>query len=117
MAEEIQFQCKVTKADDSIVIQPAGRVDSRSAGSFESELLGRIEGGEKRVIVDFSDTDYISSAGLRVLLMAAKRLKGDDASFRLCSLKSQIQTVFKASGFDRILSIHADLERALHDQA
>ena len=61
--------------DDALVLLPAGRLDSGNARSFESIVMERINNGERRLIVDFSRLDFISSSGLRVLLIAARRCR------------------------------------------
>ena len=63
------------RTDDALVLLPVGRLDSSNARAFESIVMERIGGGERRLIVDFSRLDFISSAGMRVLLIAAKALK------------------------------------------
>ena len=93
------------RTDDALVLLPVGRLDSSNARSFESIVMERIGGGERRLIVDFSRLDFISSAGMRVLLIAAKALKSADGSLVLCAMKNHIQEVFRISGFDRIIPI------------
>lgn len=102
--------------DDWLILEAEGRIDSKTAKSFETALLTPIKEGRQEVIVDFARLDYISSAGLRVLLMAAKRLRGPDKAFRLCGLNANILQVLQVSGFDRMLSIHDDCAAALAPQ-
>ena len=60
--------------DDSVlVLNPLGRIDGTNAKAFEEALLGRIDAGDTQILMNFEGINYISSAGLRVLLMAAKR--------------------------------------------
>ena len=95
----------VSKEGDVLVAVPAGRLDSNNAKAFEEDLLGRIEAGETKILVDFSKLDYISSAGLRVFLMAAKRMKAADGKLVLCALSENVREVFEISGFNNILDI------------
>lgn len=101
---------------DRLVLQPSGRLDNRSARDLEARLLERIDGGEIAVIIDFRELDYISSAGLRVLLVAMKRLEGVNGTLRLCALKDHVREVFEIAGFLEIAPVHATLEEALGDE-
>ena len=98
---------------NALVLIPAGRIDSGNARAFESIVTEHISGGEHRVIVDFSRLDFISSSGLRVLLIAAKTLKVHKGSLALCAMKDHIKEVFEISGFDRIIPIRSTRQEAL----
>lgn len=98
---------------DLLVVSPMGRLDSNTSPRLEALLLERISGGETRVSVDFSGVDYISSAGLRVLLMAAKRTGAAKGHFSMHALSPQIREVFEISGFLSILSVHDTLDGVL----
>ena len=65
------------------------------------------------MIVDFGDLDYISSAGLRVILKATKDLKRSEGNFILCSMKDYVKEVFEISGFDTFLPIVSSMDEAL----
>jgi len=99
--------------DGALLAQPGGRIDSNTAGQFEQELLTRIEAGEARVVLDFSALDYISSAGLRVVLMAAKRTQAAQGALALCGLNESIREVFEISGFLSILTVCEGRDEAL----
>ncbi|MCF8259456.1 MAG: STAS domain-containing protein [Melioribacteraceae bacterium] len=92
----------------------AGRLDASTAGAFEQMLMKTIEAGEKDILVDFSNLDYISSSGLRVLLMGAKKLKGNDAVLNLCALKDHIKEVFDIAGFTPVFSIKPNVDAVLN---
>ena len=92
-------------ADDITVVSPEGRLDSGSGTAFEKELLDRIDSGARKLLLDFSKLQYISSAGLRIVLLAAKRMKSAGGRMALCSLNRQINEVFEISGFSAILDI------------
>ena len=90
----------------------SGRVDSTNARDFEEAIRTAIENGDRAVIMDFENLVYISSAGLRAVLMTAKNLWKRDATFALCSLSDMVREVFEVSGFDKIITIHPSLDEA-----
>lgn len=102
-----------TKESGTTVLMPRGRVDSVTCKPFEQALMGALEAGERRVIVDFAELDYISSAGLRVLLMGAKRQKAAGGRLFLCGMRDHIREVFDVSGFSSILEIRKDRAESL----
>jgi anti-anti-sigma factor len=92
-------------ADEICILRPQGRLDSGTGSAFEKELLAHIDGGAQKLLLDFSKLQYISSAGLRIVLLAAKRMKASGGRIALCSLNRQINEVFEISGFSSILDI------------
>ena len=99
--------------DDVFELRPRGRIDSATGPAFEKDVLLQIDGGQRRLLLDFADLVYISSAGLRIVLIAAKRMKMVGGKLALCSLNPQIAEVFEISGFSRILDIHTSRDTAL----
>lgn len=97
----------------AIVVKPKQRVDSMTAKVFEEHLMKAVNGGGGSLVVDFAELDYISSAGLRVVLMAAKSCKAKTRKFILCGMKPNILDVFKVSGFLKILTVVETRETAL----
>ena len=91
----------------------SGRVDSTNAHEFEEAIGTAIEDGDRAVILDFENLVYISSAGLRAVLMTAKNLGERDATFALCSLPDMVREIFEVSGFDKIVTIHPSKADAL----
>lgn len=98
---------------DVLVFSPKGRLDSNNAGAAEAEVRGQIENGQRRLLFDFADLDYISSAGLRTVLIAAKRIKQEGGRMALCNLKPHIHEVFEISGFLSILDVAASRDEAM----
>ena len=101
------------RAAGALVLLPTGRLDSGNALSFESIVMTHVSNGEKSLIIDFSRLEFISSSGIRVLLIAAKALKAAEGILVLCSMKRHIEEVFRISGFDRIIPIKDSREAAL----
>jgi anti-anti-sigma factor len=97
---------------DILIITPSGRLDSLSAPAFEAQLLEKLT-QHQRLVLDLSQLDYISSAGLRVLLLVAKRIKQIDGLFVLSGPRPQLREVFEISGFMTILDIRPSMEEAL----
>ena len=98
---------------DLLVVAPRGRLDTNTSPALEKALLERIEGGETQVTIDFSNIDYVSSAGLRVLLMAAKRTGAARGHFSMHAMSPEIREVFEISGFLTILKVYPDLATVL----
>jgi anti-anti-sigma factor len=101
------------KSGSTLVMTPSGRLDAASAPAFQERLLSCIDGGETSVLLDCVHLDYISSAGLRSLLTAAKRLQARDGWFAVCTLTDHVREVFQVSGFDTIIEVHPDRATAL----
>lgn len=101
-----------THGGDRIMI-PSGRVDGSNAVAFQEAILGQIADTEGGIVIDLGNLIYISSAGLRVLLLAAKRLQADGRGYSLCNAQSNVNEVLKVSGFAEILTVHDTREQAL----
>ena len=109
---------KITKRKEekAMVIAVDGRLDAVSAPDFDKELDTLIEAGEKILVLDFQNLEYISSAGLRSILAVTKRLKGLEGRIVLSSLKDIVGEVFEISGFNKIIPIYGSPEEALSEQ-
>jgi stage II sporulation protein AA (anti-sigma F factor antagonist) len=92
------------------VVGLSGRLDSSTAQRAEASFSQLLGGGASCLAIDLSQLDYISSAGLRVLLVVAKKVQQANGKVVLFGLGSNVREVFAISGFDRIFAI--ELERA-----
>lgn len=95
----------------TLVIALAGRLDSNSAKALEEVLPARMYEREV-VLVDFEAVEFVSSAGLRILLKAAKIAKGEGHRLLLVNLKADVYEVFDISGFTSIFQIVEDRKSA-----
>lgn len=102
-----------TRNGDTLLLDVAGRLDTSTSGVFEKELIGRIEAGESDLVLDFGRLDFVSSAGMRILLMAAKRIRAAKGRMVLCELSEEIYNVFQISGFVAVLTIFPSRSDAL----
>ena len=90
-----------------------GRLDSNTSQGLEDELFRAISDGSKKIIVDFENLNYISSAGLRVVFKANKALLREDGRVILCSMQKFIREIFKTTGIDTFVPIFDTLDQAL----
>ena len=96
-----------TRADWCIVAV-SGRADAESADDLEAALKSAVERGGK-VAADLTGLDYISSAGLRALIQAARAAQTKGVELALCSPTASVRKVFDMSGLHQILNIHGEL--------
>lgn len=106
------MQISTRTSNDIYIVAIAGSLDSATAPEAQKSLDG-VLAGAKKVVLDFSDLDYISSAGLRVLLGAAKKLRASAGTFGMFGLNQSVREVFEISGFSSILSIYPSEAEAL----
>ena len=92
----------------TLIAKTDGRVDGTNATMFQDALKSAISPDDKAVILDFENLSYISSAGLRVILLTAKDMRTANVKFAVCSLSQSVRDVFTISGFDQIIDIHDD---------
>lgn len=97
----------------ALVASVTGRIDGTNAKQFEDDLLARISENSSKVVLDLEGLAYISSAGLRAILLIAKNLSQSDSELLICSLSPSVDEIFKVSGFDRILSTFSSRSKAL----
>jgi anti-sigma B factor antagonist len=101
-----------TTIDSCLVVVPKTRLDTNNSPEVAKKITEKIEGGERKVIFDFNETAYISSAGLRVILVAAKLLKPAEGKMALCNANDQILEVLEISGFHAIVKYFDNLDAA-----
>ena len=101
------MEISTEKEGEILVAKPEGRIDSTTARAFQEALETAIKDGNDGLILDLEEVSYISSAGLRVILIIAKTLQKDNRKLAVCALVESIVEVFKISGFDKIIPIYS----------
>ena len=101
------MQIDETREEGAVVVAPVGRIDSTTSPALDTHLLGLAKAGQHRVVIDFSRVDYISSAGLRVMLTLAKRTKEAKGKLALAGLGDSVRQVFELAGFLPLFSVEA----------
>ena len=100
------------------VVRAHGRQDAAGAPALDQELRQHLALGRRHLVVDLSDTSYISSNGLRVLLAALKAARQGGGTVRLCCLSARLAEIFEMAGFDQVFDIYetrAAAERAFEE--
>lgn len=107
------MQVEITEAGSTILIRARGRIDSTTSPEFETRVLPLVEREADRVVVSLRGVEYVSSAGLRVFLMIAKRMKASKGRFVVCEMPEAVHHVFQLSGFLQIIRVVRTEEEAL----
>ena len=101
------------RKDGVIVIEVKGRLESGDALGFEQSVRTGIDEAARAVIMDFRELAYISSAGLRAVLMTSKSLQKRETPFIVCALPDNVGEVFRISGLDKIIAVQPSTAEAL----
>jgi anti-sigma B factor antagonist len=110
----MNFDVKTEKiSDDTAVIALSGEVDLYTAPEFKQQLLETIGQGAKEVVVDLSDTTFIDSTTLGVLVGGVKRLRPDGGRLSLVCSDRNITKIFEITGLDKVFSIYGSRDEAL----
>jgi anti-anti-sigma factor len=107
------FEVQIKEEGKVLVAALSGQLDTRSAPQLEKALDAALAKGSTELLVDCSRLDFVTSAGLRVLLMTGKRLAGAGGKLALCALNPSVREVFEISGFAKLFPIHPAREPAL----
>ena len=107
---------RIEATGDVTYVEPVGRLDFNAAPDFQAGIERILSGAGKlpaALIIDGAGLEYVSSAGLRVFLLAARAAQRARIAFALCALRPAVREVFELSGFSQIMAIHPDRETAL----
>lgn len=107
----MEFHAK--KEANTTILTIAGRLDAVTTPEFESKVKKLIDDGDNRIIMDFDGIGYISSAGLRGLLVTSKLIKAKDGKICFVNVKGAAKEVFTISGFHSIFAMHDSVAAAL----
>jgi anti-anti-sigma factor len=99
--------------ENTVVLGLSGRLDTLNYGILEKKLQSLFDDRKTRFIIDCGDLQYVSSSGLRILLMFLKKANSIDGKFVLCNLAANIKEIFDISGFTSIFDIYDSEAEAL----
>ncbi|MCH9612608.1 MAG: putative anti-sigma factor antagonist BtrV [Chlamydiia bacterium] len=99
--------------DGCELIRIDGRLDAETAVQAENRINQLLEGKSKKVILDLAKVDYLSSAGIRLILSLTKKLKTEEGKLVVCNLHEDVSQIIKMAGFEQILNIATDENAAI----
>jgi len=110
----MNFDIKTEKLDDDVtVIALTGEVDLYTAPEFKEALLEAVADGPKTIVVDLTDTTFIDSTTLGVLVGGLKRLRPDNRTLALVCSDQNITKIFEITGLDKVFPIYATRSEAV----
>ena len=95
------------------MVAPSGRIDTTTSGSLDQAVRRIVDAGARDIVVDFAGVDYISSAGLRVFLVLAKRMRDLRGRLALCGMPEPVSQVFRLAGFMPLFQVEPSRDAAL----
>lgn len=94
-----------TRHGQALVLSAEGRLDYQSSRDFEVRMTQHLDGGERRIVLDLSGLEYASSAGMRVLLLAARRMKAVGGRLVFAGIREEVRQIFEIAGFIPLFEI------------
>ena len=107
------MEIQIIKKDNAMVVSVVGRMDATTTPEYEQRLNELIESGQKGFVIDFNNLDYISSAGLRGILVTVKAIKATGGKIAFANIRNNVKDVFDISGFGTIFQTNNSVESAL----
>lgn len=109
----IGLHIELEEIDRKVILRIDGRIDASSAQILDRKVNQLIDEHHSQLVLDFTRVDYLSSAGMRVLLAATKKLKSKKGNLILFSLSEEVSEIINLAGFDKILHICSTEKEAL----
>jgi anti-anti-sigma factor len=110
---EIAMDVNILEKQDAFIVSVRGRLNSVTAPELEKTTSKYADSDKLKIILDFNELEYISSAGLRTVLVTAKKMKAKQGELLVSGLKDTVKDVFELSGFCSIIKIFNTVETAL----
>ncbi|MDR3623718.1 MAG: STAS domain-containing protein [Chlamydiales bacterium] len=101
------------KKGEVVIVHLQGRLDANSSPAIESKINELTQAGSLKILIDMHDVDYLSSAGMRVLLSVTKKLKSVNGKLGVFALTDDVMDIIKMAGFHQILFIAPSEEEAI----
>lgn len=111
--KELSIELRTEQIEGVLVISLSGEIRSLDARGFHKKLWEATGGPDKFTLLDLERLTYISSAGLRSILMVAKRLRESKVKFAVCSLSGATEGIFKMVAFDKVIDVFESRSEAI----
>jgi anti-anti-sigma factor len=98
---------------DVLILDMTGRLDTSTAGKAHDAAVGFANSGAKRVVLNLERLDYVTSAGLRVILTLAKLLQSSNGELKICRASPPVKEVLEMSGFNSLIKMFDDEKSAI----
>lgn len=98
----------ITKQESVTLVEVSGRVDSMNANQLGEALSHQLESGQTQLVLDLADVDYMSSAGLRELVIAYKKAQKRAGDVRLVQPSPRVREILEMAGLDSVFQIYED---------
>lgn len=98
---------------DIVVLAPIGRINNDTSAAFQTRLLDSVGSAASKVLIDFSSVEYISSAGLRTLMMASKQSKASNGRIAVAALAPVVKEIFTISRFTLVVQVFETTAQAI----
>jgi len=108
----VPLEVSVKHVDSATVLAVAGRIDITTSDAFRDRLLEAIGGG-RSLVIDLGGVDYISSAGLRAMMLGSKQARSAGTKLAVAALQPVVLEIFQISRFDKLLPCHPTVDTAL----
>ena len=100
------------RRSEGVVLRPRGNIDNETSAAFQTRLLATIAAAPNAVVIDLGGVDYISSAGLRVLMTAAKQTNAASGRLAVASLKPVVEEIFTIARFHHVVPVFETTDAA-----
>jgi len=106
------MEISVKQQGGVVIVRPVGEIDALTASSFAAVLNQQLQAGGKQLVIDLEQVEFMSSAGLRVLLMVLKELRRQQGNLRLAAVRDKVLQILQMSGFSTIFQLFPTVEDA-----
>jgi anti-sigma B factor antagonist len=100
------MKIETRRVSDVLVVDISGRLDSRSSGDAGDRIVNIVQGEHKRVLLNLEKLEYVSSAGLRVIIRGAKLLQTNRGELKICNARGAVRDALETSGFYSLIKIY-----------
>jgi anti-sigma B factor antagonist len=107
------LEVNANEVNDIVIVKLVGNLDTNTAPDAETEINKWLENGALKMIINLEQTNYVSSAGLRIFLATAKKITASGGVLKLCGANDVVQEILDISGFSTILDVKKTEEEAL----